>query len=60
MEEVILSSTEDDSVDGYSGIVGSDLDSNGNILGTTDIIRRRWLDNDFYVLNFQLTIRVII
>ena len=44
---------EDDSVDGYSGIVGSDLDSNGNILGTTDIIRRRWLDNDFYVLNFS-------
>jgi len=44
---------EDDSVDGYSGIVGSDLDSNGNILGTTDIIRRRWLDNDFFVLNFS-------
>ena len=44
---------EDDSVNGYSGIVGSDLDSNGNILGTTDIIRRRWLDNDFYVLNFS-------
>ena len=44
---------EDDSVDGYSGIVGSDLDSIGNILGTTDIIRRRWLDNDFYVLNFS-------
>ena len=44
---------EDDSVDGYSGIVGSDIDSNGNILGTTDIIRRRWLDNDFYVLNFS-------
>jgi len=44
---------EDDSVDTYDGIVGSDLDSNGNILGTTDIIRRRWLDNDFYVLNFS-------
>ena len=44
---------EDDSVDGYSGIVGSDLDSDGNLLGTTDIIRRRWLDNDFYVLNFS-------
>jgi len=44
---------EDDSVDTYDGIVGSDLDSNGSILGTTDIIRRRWLDNDFYVLNFS-------
>ena len=44
---------EDDSVDTYDGIVGPDLDSNGNILGTTDIIRRRWLDNDFYVLNFS-------
>jgi iron complex outermembrane receptor protein len=42
---------EDDPIDGYSGIVGSDLDPNGNILGTTDLIRRRWLDNDFYVLN---------
>jgi len=42
---------EDDSIDGYSGIVSSDLDSNGNELGTTDLIRRRWLDNDFYVLN---------
>ena len=42
---------EDDSIDGYSGILSSDLDSNGNELGTTDLIRRRWLDNDFYVLN---------
>ncbi len=42
---------EDDSIDGYSGILSSDLDSNRNELGTTDLIRRRWLDNDFYVLN---------
>ena len=42
---------EDDSIDGYSGILSSDLDSNGNELGTTDLIRRRWLDNDFYALN---------
>ena len=42
---------EDDSIDGYSGILSSDLDSNGNELGTTDLIRRRWLDNNFYVLN---------
>ena len=42
---------EDDSIDGYSGILSSDNDSNGNELGTTDLIRRRWLDNNFYVLN---------
>ncbi len=42
---------EDDSIDGYSGILSSDIDSNGNELGTTDLIRRRWLDNNFYVLN---------
>ena len=42
---------EDDSIAGYSGILSSDIDSNGNELGTTDLIRRRWLDNNFYVLN---------
>ena len=42
---------EDDSINGYSGILSSDIDSNGNELGTTDLIRRRWLDNNFYVLN---------
>ena len=42
---------EDDSIEGYSGILSSDFDSNGDELGTTDLIRRRWLDNDFYVLN---------
>ena len=41
----------DDSIEGYSGILSSDFDSNGDELGTTDLIRRRWLDNDFYVLN---------
>ena len=44
----------DDSVETYSGIVKSDLDENGNETGTTDLIRRRWLDNDFYVLNASL------
>jgi iron complex outermembrane recepter protein len=41
----------DDSVETYSGIVESDIDENGVKLGTTDLIRRRWLDNNFYVLN---------
>ena len=45
---------DDDSVETYSGIVKSDLDENGNETGTTDLIRRRWLDNDFYVLNASL------
>ena len=44
----------DDSVETYSGIIKSDLDENGNETGTTDLIRRRWLDNDFYVLNASL------
>lgn len=45
----------------YNGIVlPSDIrvdeDVNGNPVNTpiTDLIRRRWLDNDFYVLNFNL------
>ena len=42
---------ENDSVKTYGGIVESDVDTNGIELGTTDLIRRRWLDNDFYVLN---------
>ena len=42
---------ENDSVDTYSGIVISDVDQNGNETGTADLIRRRWLDNDFYVFN---------
>ena len=45
---------DDDSVETYSGIVKSDLDENDNETGTTDLIRRRWLDNDFYVLNASL------
>ena len=45
---------DNDSVETYSGIVKSDLDENGNEIGTTDLIRRRWLDNDFYVLNASL------
>ena len=42
---------EADSVDTYGEIVDSDTDQNGNLTGTTDLIRRRWLDNNFYVLN---------
>jgi len=42
---------EDDSVGTYEGILISDIDSDGNETGTTDLIRRRWLDNDFYVIN---------
>ena len=45
---------EDDDINIYDGIVRSDKDINGNDLGTTDLIRRRWLDNDFYVLNSSL------
>ncbi len=42
---------KDDSVVNYKGIVKSDVDQNGVVLGTTDLIRRRWLDNNFYVFN---------
>ena len=42
---------EDDDIVTYGGIVASDTNSNGDEIGTTDLIRRRWLDNDFYVLN---------
>ena len=42
---------EDDSIDTYGGILVSDIDQQGNKTGTTDLIRRRWLDNNFYVLN---------
>ena len=45
---------EDDDINTYGGIVKSDIDSNGNETGTTDLIRRRWLDNDFYVLNSSI------
>ena len=41
----------DDSIETYGGIVDYDIDENGIKLGTTDLIRRRWLDNNFYVLN---------
>ena len=42
---------KDDSVVNYKGIVESDVDQNGVVLGTTDLIRRRWLNNNFYVFN---------
>ncbi|EPR73242.1 Thiamin-regulated outer membrane receptor Omr1 [Winogradskyella psychrotolerans RS-3] len=39
---------EDEGFDDY----GLDpLDFNGDIINETDLIRRRWLDNDFYVIN---------
>ena len=41
---------EDDAIDTYGGIVVSDIDEQGNKTGTTDLIRRRWLDNNFYVI----------
>ena len=45
---------EDDDINTYGGIVKSDIDNNGQETGTTDLIRRRWLDNDFYVLNSSI------
>ena len=45
---------EYDDINTYGGIVKSDIDSNGQETGTTDLIRRRWLDNDFYVLNSSI------
>ena len=42
---------KDDLVDFYGGLILSDIDENGNETGTSDLIRRRWLDNDFFVLN---------
>ena len=45
---------EDDNIDNYGGIVSSDTNLNGEKTGTTDLIRRRWLDNDFYVFNSSL------
>ncbi len=45
---------EEEDINTYDGIVKSDIDSNGKETGTTDLIRRRWLDNDFYVLNSSI------
>ena len=45
---------EDDNIDNYGGIVSSDINLNGEKTDTTDLIRRRWLDNDFYVFNSSL------
>ena len=39
---------EDEDFDTYGF---EELTVNGEILNTTDVIRRRWLDNDFYVIN---------
>jgi hypothetical protein len=51
MAEVILNNLERMILLNYGGILDSDIDQNGNQTGTTDLIRRRWLDNNFYVLN---------
>ena len=45
---------EDDNIDTYGGIVSSDTNLNGEKTETTDLIRRRWLDNNFYVFNSSL------
>ena len=39
---------EDDDFDTYGF---EELTVNGEVVNTTDVIRRRWLDNDFYVIN---------
>ena len=52
MEEVILNNIgRTILLELMGGILISDIDSDGNETGTTDLIRRRWLDNDFYVIN---------
>jgi len=40
---------EDDDFETYNLIPFVDV--NNNLINTTDLIRRRWLDNDFYVIN---------
>ena len=45
---------EDDNIDTYGGIVSSDTNLDGEKTDTTDLIRRRWLNNDFYVFNSSL------
>ncbi|WP_298531221.1 TonB-dependent receptor [uncultured Algibacter sp.] len=43
-----------DEIDLYNGIVlATDVDEDNNPI--TDVIRRRWLDNDFYVINANVT-----
>ena len=41
---------EDDDFDTYGF---NPLNVNGETVNTTDLVRRRWLDNDFYVLNIN-------
>jgi len=45
-----------DEINLYNGIVvatDSYIDDWGEVVPITDLIRRRWLDNDFYVVNFN-------
>jgi iron complex outermembrane receptor protein len=37
--------------DDFSTYGFEELTVNGEVVNTTDVIRRRWLDNDFYVIN---------
>ncbi|MDO6760595.1 TonB-dependent receptor [Tamlana sp. 2_MG-2023] len=46
--------SETDEIDLYNGIVeATDVNDDGEPI--TDVIRRRWLDNDFYVVNANVT-----
>ncbi|WP_136480416.1 TonB-dependent receptor [Cognatitamlana onchidii] len=50
--------SETDEIDLYNGIVlptDSYINDDGEEIPITDLIRRRWLDNDFYVVNGNVT-----
>ena len=50
--------SETDEIDLYNGIVvatDSYIDGEGTTVPFTDLIRRRWLDNSFYVVNANVT-----
>lgn len=46
---------QNDEVSGYPGIIptSSYTDDEGNTIGITDLVRRKWLDNDFYGTTFS-------
>lgn len=44
---------EDDTASNYPGILPTTLDENGNLTPYTDLIRQKWLDNDFYGTTFS-------
>jgi iron complex outermembrane receptor protein len=45
----------DEPIKGYGGIASTKavLDSNGNLVPGTDLVRQKWLDNDFYGTTFS-------